>query len=364
MGFYFLYSLLLILAPLALGVALALGLRELYAKNPFSVEYAAGVTSVAAADEDSPETPAENASIEDEGAEEMAGVEMTTIKPPLDSPHDVSAAETADEAAEATTETGSENAEPSEQTGAENSDVGRPAENSATDSAMLGDAAQSVFDDASLRANAIKIDSAIEEMLDEKDTVVPSDLSAQLEKGYADLDGQFDDVEDIEMDDEVLARALESGGGLTEQDGTEHLELSEPEFAGAESGSSPISSTAKEVLGDDFDFNSLLPDTEFAEEPSDSSHIPSSSPPPASTPLVDLGDGIYRAETLDATALPESSSLQEYLLPTQQEIASFFPEEMLMEAVVEPDRSASATKYSVVEESRPMLVRKHREKTK
>ncbi len=127
-------------------------------------------------------------------------------------------------------------------------------------------------------------------------------------------------------------------------------DFGEADFADDEDALSPISSTAKEVLGEDFDFDSLVPSNDAEESADAASKIP------APAPLIERDGGVYWAETSSVTNGTPAANL----LPEQQEIVVVFPEEMVTDSIVEPDRSALAKQYSSVEESRPMLVRRKR----
>lgn len=222
------------------------------------------------------------------------------------------------------------------------------------------------FDDHGLLPKSFKVDSIINDMLDESVPEVPEDLSAVIDReekaepedytvDFEDSDGDFGD----EGDEDMLARALENAGSAAEStDG--NIDFDDENFLDRVAEETythrEISPMAVELLGEDFNFEALLADenripVDEAKAPSDAVGSETVEPQIA---FREWEDGTFQAESECYT---DDVSLLE-LLPGEQDIVSVFPEEWVRQDVIEPDTSAEAEKMSFVEESRPMFVRK------
>ena len=396
MGFYFLYILLLILIPLSLGAALALGLGELYTK----------VYAQAPEKENEPEVTSTEEDMDmflDDEDDVSATAEETS--PTVTSETNISTTEEPDIENMAKEEGIPEPSAKEEK--AENS-----LENAATEEVTTDSESQkkSVFDDKGLLPKTFKVDNVIEEMLEENDTETPDDLSSRIEEEYGELENQFEELEDKDDDaffdngDDSVARTTETTNGTDFDENTEKID-----FSNEENAVSTISSTAKEILGEDFDFDSLASeydeatasgemeesapdlDNQIEEESIDAETrrpeqedgffdgeddpvarameyagiadqkpaVEAATPvimenSPIASPIHELGNGIYQAETLPINGDSELLNM----LPDQQEIISVFPQELIHDTLIEPDRSEAARENSFMEESRPMFVRK------
>ncbi len=320
---------------MTVGATLSLGLRELYVKTHPQPDNAVDRAFDRNGSDLPPDPPSEDQAVPDDTnavQEDEAGVEMETMLPSqMESPSAMPDTPATDDAVS------SEDVE------------------AAVIDSMASSGPQSVFDDTEL-VKTDNLDDVIENMLSETDQEVPRDISVRLEEDSAqdgDIFGSYnDDVDDLfeESEDDAVARALESAGmsrGV--------------EFLDADEGGSPISSTAKEVLGEDFDFDSLSQTHDAAQAGhADTVSTATESGGSASSKLVELGNGMYQAETKPTTDGLPPAALYEKLLAEPQAVISFFPPELVSDAVIETDHSAAALKNSFIEESRPMLARKRK----
>lgn len=199
------------------------------------------------------------------------------------------------------------------------------------------------FDDLGLLPKSFKVDSILDDMLGENVSETPEDLSARLDQEETAFQADYSDAFQ-DTDEDMLARALENAastnGAIDFNDENFLDRVAEETHTHRE-----IAPMAVELLGEDFNFDALL-----TGEPPEPPEIVEASAPA----FREWEDGTFQTESecyTDAPALLD-------LLPGEQDIVSFFPDEWVRNEVIEPDRSEEAEKWSFVEESRPMFVRK------
>ena len=313
MGLYFLYMLLFILAPLGYGVALAVLLKEIHGRQAGEIV------------EKTESVPPEKEAVEPD---------VTADEPVTDEP-----------VAKGVEPSSEESVQPEDATPETSPEIERQNVSSETDSEETESQEpplHSVFDDQGLLPKSFKADEVIDEILNEDRAETPDDLSSRIEEDSDDFETQSESFEQdqdndfFDLEDDILVRAMEFA-----ESGKEN----KIDFSGEESLTpDAISPTARELLGEDFDFDSL---TAPIFDPNDAVKATEEAP------LRELGGGAYQAET---PMMTDDLSLLD-AMPEEQDIISAFPREMVQNVMIEPDHSEAARQHSFVEELRPMLVR-------
>ncbi|MDR3197674.1 MAG: hypothetical protein LBU34_07360 [Planctomycetaceae bacterium] len=212
----------------------------------------------------------------------------------------------------------------------------------------------SVFDDQNMLPDSFKINDVFDEMVGETPLVIPADLSSRIEE-HDSPKNPMNPMENEEEQDllkpdenEIFTKTI----APTKPDNQPH---SQPEIThnnfnneeNSEAVNSEISPMAVEILGDDFNFDSFF---EEKLKPKQKNKEPIT--------VHEIGQGIYQADggfvTNDSTLLN--------LLPKEQTIVSSYPDNLIQNAVVEPDLSETAQDYSFTEELAPMFIRKRNKK--
>lgn len=313
-----LYLFLMVPVPIAVGFLVALVLRELYIRQGGTFE----TKKTREEPEIRPEEIAaekENPTAENTDSSEEQPTEVQTENPePLEVP-----TMTTEEILPGTTADAPESEEKNE-----------PA---------LAAEPQSVFDNPIPVPVDLRIDNALEEMLDDVNPIVPSDISSRLnEESAAVAENTYDEDEDTrwfrQEEDDIMQRlnAAVDEPGIT---------LSDAQIGGQE-----FSPMAVELLGEDFDFNALENPSSFSSE--DIAKQDTQDVADVSISSVSPND-VYQTDTV--AAFSESST--EELKPERHEIAPIFPADLISGAVIEPE---TAEQFCFVEELRPMFVPKHK----
>jgi hypothetical protein len=212
----------------------------------------------------------------------------------------------------------------------------------------------SVFNDKNRLSETFKIDEILDEMVNEDPPIIPMDLSLQIEQ-----DGSVEDLRNqmtkenerdlLEQDDnEILTKIIAPTGSndqLLSQSEMMFDNLNQEEDVNTVH--SEISPIAVELLGEDFNFDS------FFEE-----KLKSKQQNQEPMTAYEIGQGIYQA---DGGFLTNDSTLLN-LLPKEQAIVSLYPDNLIQNAVAEPDLSEASQNYSFTEELLPMFIRKKKEK--
>lgn len=260
------------------------------------------------------------------------------------------------------------------------------------------------LDDRDILPKTFKVDNILDSMLDEHALDVPEDISASLDDTNTAWDSGSDNENQSffggEQDEEdILARALDNLNSLTE-DSENSIDFSEELFPNAFDSRDAVHPTiapaAVELLGEDFDFDSLVPtaawdvdssqglsnedspeetvldgadailekrtsDIEDREAEIESPTSFSDAPSPHIISVHEFGSGLFQAESSAWTteSAPESGPL----MSVEQRIVSVFPDSMVRDTVILPDSSAEAEQHCFVEESRPMFVRRSKRKS-
>jgi hypothetical protein len=329
--FYLLFFLLIFLIPIGTGFFLAMGLRELYlrqlAENKIEEENSKSL-------QENVSVPIDNASFDVEEPENSESAESALL------------AENGE--ANKSTETAAES-ESAESSSSEQIPV---QESSESENEL-----KSVFNSPNLPFDPFKINEVLDEMVSETVPEIPSDLSSMVENeknspSPEELRDQFDDTSD---DEEPLAETLAMIDSKKE---SPEIEFNETE--NSDSAHPDIAPMAVELLSEDFDFNSLL-----GSEPNEP-NVEQDSPPVAEinseteediddhVSANEIGLGLYQAE---GNMFTPNQTLSEHL-QDEQEVISFFPDNLIQDAVIEPDQSETAMKFSFTAESQPMFVRK------
>ncbi len=219
MGFFFLYFLLLVLIPLSVGAAMALGLGELYARV-----YAPELDVSQQEEIGGPDTASETAVTE-------MGVEMETLKPaPSDSPPSSYGEDAAEQAvplvvpSEVSLET-EDAVSPAGESDPEKEEPEELGEITAPPSAS-----KSVFDDEEL-VTTDDFGSVIDDMLEEKDKAVPKDLALLIGEDAADTNGNFDDFKNHKDSFDLLCNATPLGMHPKEEQTPVDKSLLNPDMA-------------------------------------------------------------------------------------------------------------------------------------
>jgi hypothetical protein len=230
----------------------------------------------------------------------------------------------------------------------------------------------SVFDGDNQTSNDVPVDSILNSMLGGNRAEVPQDFESRVAETEPDADAQLQQLEqehDQSYEDAELEKILKT---TSTEIPIEFNENELPDF-------SPM---AKELLGKDFDFNSLKTLTAQSEvqsevQPETQSETQSKVQPalqsgtqpevsklPATSLAVlpitfsieaqELEPGVFQASASPFITgdLPELSAL------SAETVISSFPDTWVQEADTELDSADVAKQYSFTEESRPMLVRK------
>lgn len=362
---FFLLIFFLILLPLTEGFLLAQGLRTLY------LEEISELPEEESEAEDALQGPEENGPEEQEPEEETAEDEKKD--------EDVLDAE--NQNAEEEVEPASEKEEPAEKSDGESeremdeiASPEIPAESVSTVSEPENPPETPESPDQN--ASQFPVDNIIDGMLSESRPEIPEDLSARIEEDEARSEGQFDGMnfDPLDDEDELMNRLMENIGMSRDENETPidfQNDLSSDETA------TEISSMAVELLGEDFDFDSLIEDAEqekaevldaeddldwkdieksagkFAETSEGDSATPETNPSDATD--ISGDEGVFHSE---AISLADESLSN--LFPDQLDVVSVFPDELCQNTIIKPETSQEAEQFNFVEESRPMFVRKRK----
>lgn len=239
-----------------------------------------------------------------------------------------------------------------------------------------------------LNEGGIKVDEAFEEMFSDNEPTVSPDLERRIEEN--------EDLEDRLARFEQKEKETEKDEGISEEDIlneaiAENNWESDPSFhveSEEQQGQTELfSSMARELLGEDFDFDSL--DERYSEnqmpEPVEISEEYSNFPekecvleesvfdvfpnenqteftdfetktfePPATISAESIDDGVFQSFG-GAKRIVDSSLLADLMI--EQDVLPVFPKELIQDTLIESDDSEAAKQNSFVEESKPMFVR-------
>ncbi|MDR2439702.1 MAG: hypothetical protein LBE12_10095 [Planctomycetaceae bacterium] len=206
----------------------------------------------------------------------------------------------------------------------------------------------SVFDDKNRIPDTFKIDEIIDEMVNENPPIIPTDLSLRMEQDNSSealMNQMENEQEQLEQDENEILTQIMAPTGSNNQP----LSLSEISFdnlneeENVNTVHSEISPMAVELLGEDFNFDSFF-EEKLKSKPQNQEPIP----------VYEIGRGIYQA---DGGFLANDLMLPN-LLPKEQVIISLYPDNLIQNAVVEPDLSETTQNYNFTEELLPMFIRK------
>ncbi|MDR0869330.1 MAG: hypothetical protein LBN39_00910 [Planctomycetaceae bacterium] len=319
-----LYIFLMVPVPIAAGFVIALVLRELYIRQGGTFESAQTnerESAVSAANE--PAEPNEQESVISAANEPVEPNEQESVIPTTNEP-----------------------AEPNEQ----ESVIPAVAENAITTESAAENApepeppvlSKNIFDDAAPSPPDLHINNALEEMLDDANPVVPSDLSSRLAEETAEIleINEDDDGSGIwnEDEDDIMSRLQDNAG---EQNIT---------FSDADVNEDGIAATAAEILGADFDFDALVNQKYGTEQPENTEETQETQ-----NTVENADEEAFCADTF----VPFNGDVPQELESERQDIVSSFPADLVSDAAVEPDYTA-AERFCFTEELRPMFVPKKR----
>lgn len=275
------------------------------------------------------------------------------------------------------------------------------------------DPSQAGFEDSeqlsqALAEGGVSVDEAFEEMFSDREPTISPDLERRIEEN----ENLEEKLARLEKEEE----GSEQNDGISEEDilneeATEQDKETKPlfnEIDDPQDESEQISSMAKELLGEDFDFDVLAEqqlgiqtaesesgehsdemkefdesvepskveenDRSFAEnvrevEPEDERETEpetdsegttidseiTEDDPTDSVSVCQIADGVF--QTLSDPGTPLDSSLLAQLT-VDQDILPSFPEELIQDSFIMPDCSEAAKQNSFVEASRPMFARR------
>ena len=313
---FFLALLLVVVTPLAEGWLLALVLRELYIRHPLPLGGTIGVRKTAPS-----ETNAE------EGARTT---EAHTTEDREAAPDEVNGASLID----------AENAELlAAFAGVMNGTplLAEPA-NEELESQEIPSADISVFDGTANIPENLPISNVLEAMTAETSTAIPDDFERMIEASAQPDDEVLSALRAFgdDMDHEALQALAEALPG-TKIDFSQEME---PEESGA------VSPIAKELLGEQFDFDAL-------EKQAD--QLKQSFQPPALDVLEDES-GLVQVSSPFLSATPQFA---DFAMP--QTVLPAFPSDWIQESGIASESiEGDPSQFCYTEESRPMFVRKKR----
>ncbi|MDR0335650.1 MAG: hypothetical protein LBI18_01015 [Planctomycetaceae bacterium] len=217
----------------------------------------------------------------------------------------------------------------------------------------------SAFDnqDVSL-AETLKVNEILDEMVNETPPIIPADISLRLEEDGT-PESRLNQMENeivqdlLEPDENEILTQIAAPTDSTNQPFLQPDMMPndiDHEIENTNTVHSGIAPLAIELLGEDFNFNS------FFDEKSKSKQKNKEEP----ITVHEIGQGIYQADGGFPTIV--NDQILHHLLPKEQEIVSVYPDDLVQNAVVEPDVSETAQNFSFTEELLPMLTRKKNKK--
>jgi hypothetical protein len=223
------------------------------------------------------------------------------------------------------------------------------------------------LDNQKVLANTFRIDDVLDEMTNENPPIIPADLSLRLEEDSSPENRikQIENEQDWQEPDENEILAQIANPADADSNNLSLLQSDVP-FNQEENPNnvhSDISPMAVELLGEDFNFNSFfenkLKHKKVREEPISIHQEPISiHEEPIS--ISEISPGIYQAD--GGCINIANKQVMRDLLPKEQEVVSLYSGNLIQNAVIEPDSSEIAQKFSFTEESLPMFVRKKNRK--
>jgi hypothetical protein len=222
----------------------------------------------------------------------------------------------------------------------------------------------SVFEDENILPDTFKINDIIDEMVNENPPIIPSDLSLRIEEdGHSEnLINQIENEHKQDMldadENEILTKMI----APTDSADSNNQPFAQPEMMfnhfnneeNPDTVHSEISPMAVELLGEDFNFDSFFEEKKSEQKNNESNNKSDNE----SITAYEIGQGIYQA---DGGFMTNDSTLFN-LLPKEQAIVSLYPDNLIQNAVVEPDLSETAQNYNFTEELLPMFIRKRNKK--
>ncbi|MDR1964458.1 MAG: hypothetical protein LBQ50_11810 [Planctomycetaceae bacterium] len=236
----------------------------------------------------------------------------------------------------------------------------------------------SVFADQNSLPDILGINNVLDEMVNENPPVIPADLSLRIEEDGS-PESRFHQMEQMEQmeqeneqnlfesDDQKILTQITASTDSTNQP-SQLPELSfnnnnnnnnnNNDNENSDAVRSDIAPMAIELLGEDFNFDSFFDKETKSQQAAEEPIAEKSVAKESIAAIREIGQGIYQAEggllTNDQTLLEQ--------LPKKQEIVSLYPDNLIQNAVAEPEQSEIAQRFSFTEESLPMLVRKKNKK--
>lgn len=223
-------------------------------------------------------------------------------------------------------------------------------------------------------ASQFPVDNIIDGMLSENRPEIPEDLSARIEEDEARSEGKFGgmDFDPLDDEDELMNRMMENIGANNSEDDSP---INFQDDLSPDEAATEISPMAVELLGEDFDFDSLIeeaeqekPETLDAEDDFDWQDIARSAgkfvgksendsigmeTDPSEASDISGNEGLFHSE-----AISFGDDSLSNILSGEVDVLPVFPDELCQNTIVEPETPREAERFNFVEESRPMFVRK------